>query len=251
MTTELEQSIMSSLYNMNPINVSEINKILILIENSCKKYKDRVYYKIQYYHIEPIMNQIKSRKFKKNDNSFITELKNEYPNQNQEWLDRIYNEFDESFNRMQEDRDYYYHYDKYPKREDKITTLQKQTTKYTCSHCNANVLLSSKEAHEKTDKCIYFGIKNPNKITIKEKKTTKYTCSHCGSIVLLSSREAHEKTDKCIYFGKEKENPRYKEKASPRNTIVKCCNECNHQESKNHIARHRNKCDIFISSNKT
>lgn len=209
MTTELEQSIMSSLYNMNPINPCEINKILILIENSCKKHKDRVYYKIQYYHIEPIMKQIKTRKFMK-DNSFIDELKKEYllllPNERQEWLDRIYNEFNESFERMQEDRDYYYIHDKYPKRDDKITTLQKRITKYTCSRCNSSVL--------------------------------------------LSSREAHEKTDKCVYFGRETENPKYKEKASPKNTIVKCCNECNHQESKNHIARHRNKCDIFISSGK-
>jgi hypothetical protein len=210
MTSVLEQSIMSSLYNLNPINPFEINKILILIENSCKKHKDRVYYKIQYYHIEPIMKEIKTRKFMKNDNPFITELGNTYhsllPDESKEWLDRIYNEFDESFKRMDNDRDYYFIHDKYPKRETKITTL--------------------------------------------EKKTTKYICFHCGSIVLLSSREAHEKTDKCMYFGKETENPRYKEKASPRNTIVKCCNECNHQESKNHIARHRKKCDLYISSAK-
>jgi len=208
MTTELEQSIMSSLYNINSINISEINKILFLIENSCKKYKDRVYYKIQYYYIEPIMKQIKTRKFMKNDNPFINELKNEYlslfPNQSQEWLDRVYNEFNQSFDRMTEDREYYFIHEKYPKRNNEMTTIYKQTTKYTC--CN------------------------------------------CGSEVLLSSRKAHEKTDKCIYFGKEKENPNYKEKALPKNTIVKCCDDCNHQESKNHIARHRNKCEIFISS---
>jgi hypothetical protein len=208
MTIELEQSIMSSLYNMNLINPSEINKVLILIENSCKKHKDRVYYKIQYYYIEPIMKQIKTRKFKKNDNPFITELENTYhsllPDESKEWLDRVYNEFDESFRRMDNDRDYYFIHDKYPKRETKITTLQKTTTKYTCSRCNSSVL--------------------------------------------LSSREAHEKTDKCTYFGKETENPRYKEKASPKNTIVKCCNECNYSTSKINIARHRKKCDLYISS---
>jgi len=207
MTTELVQSIISSLYNLNPINPSSLNKILILIENSCKKHKDRVYYMIQYYHIESIMKQIKTRKFKKNDNPFITELENEYllllPEQSKEWLDRIYYEFKESFNRMQEDRDYYFLHDKYPKKDTKITTL--------------------------------------------EKRTTKYTCANCGSRMLLIGKEAHEKTDKCVYFGKETENPRYKEKASPRDTIVKCCKECNHQESKNHIARHRNKCNVFIA----
>jgi len=208
MTTELEESIINSLYNMNPINPSNINKILVLIENSCKKSKDRVYYKIQYYHIKPIMKNIKNNF--NIINPFISELKNTYislrEEERKEWIDRIYNEFYESFNRMQEDRDYYFIHDKYPKK---------------------------------------------NKINTIEKNTTKYTCINCGSIVLLSSREAHEKTDKCLYFGKEKENPKYKEKAQPRNTIVKCCNECNYSTSKTNIARHRNKCDIFISSNKT
>jgi DNA-directed RNA polymerase subunit RPC12/RpoP len=252
MTAELEQSIMSSLYSMKLISPIEINKILIFIENSCKKHKDRVYYKIQYYHIEPIMKQIKTRQFK-NDNPFTTELENEYllllPNQSKEWLDKIYHEFNESFERMTEDRDYYFLQDKYPKRNNnKITYLQKRTTKYVCSRCNANVLLSSKEAHEKTDKCIHFGKENPNKTTTLQKKSTKYVCSRCNANVLLSSKEAHEKTDKCVYFGKEKENPRYKEKASPRDTKIICCNECNFSTSKINISRHRNKCDIFISS---
>ena len=254
MTTQLIESIMSSLYNVNPINPSSINKILIFIENSCKKHKDRVYYKIQYYYIEPIMKRIKNIEFDKL-NSFITELENTYfslqEEERKEWLDRIYYEFNESFKRMHEDRDYYFIHDKYPKRDNKITTLEKQTTKYTCSRCNANILLSSKEAHEKSDKCIYFGMKNPNKITTLEKQTTKYTCSKCGSNVLLSSKEAHEKSDKCVYFGREKENPNYKERASPKNTIIKCCDNCNHYESKINIARHRKKCDIFISSTKT
>lgn len=208
MTIELIETIMSSLYNMNIINPSNINKILILIENSCKKHKDRVYYKIQYYYIEPIMKSIKNNF--NIINPFISELKNTYlslqEEERKEWIDRIYNEFDESFNRMQEDRDYYFIHDKYPKK---------------------------------------------NKITTIEKNTTKYTCSHCGSNVLLSSKGSHEKTDKCIYFGKEKENPKYKEKAEPRNTIVKCCNDCKYLTSKINIARHRNKCNIFISSNKT
>ena len=83
-------------------------------------------------------------------------------------------------------------------------------------------------------------ISTKNKITTLQKRTTKYMYSRCNANVLLSSKKAHEKTDKCIYFGKEKENPNYKEKALPKNTIVKCCDDCYHQESKNHIARHRN-----------
>ena len=95
MTTELEESIINSLYNMNPINPSNINKILVLIENSCKKYKDRVYYIIQYYHIEPIMKNIKNNF--NIINPFISELKNTYislrEEERKEWIDRIYNEF--------------------------------------------------------------------------------------------------------------------------------------------------------------
>jgi hypothetical protein len=70
------------------------------------------------------MKQIKTRKFMKNDNPFITELENTYhsllPDESKEWLDRVYNEFDESFRRMDNDRDYYFIHDKYPKRETKI-----------------------------------------------------------------------------------------------------------------------------------
>jgi hypothetical protein len=208
-TIELIEIIMSSLYNLNPITPSGINKILILIENSCKKHKDRIYYKLQYYYIEPIMNRIKNIKFDKL-NLFITELENTYfslqEEERKEWIDEIYNEFFQSFNRMQEDRDYYFIHDKYPKKN-KIPTIEKQTTKYICSRCNSNILLSSKEAHEKTDKC--------------------------------------------VYFGREKENPNYKEKAEPRNTIVKCCDDCIYSTSKINIARHRKKCNIFISSTKT
>lgn len=212
---ENAKRLMSELLELSyPINEKKIDCVLNNLERQSLKFKNQtLLYIIYKFNMERVilsqLNSVKNGNYKPCFEKIITEIKKTYDNLCEEekeiYFEKILRLFNNSFEKIENIREKVFENGNFKTYiEDKLTTPQKRTMKYTCSRCNASVLYSSQIAHEKTLKCINFGkIEKPPKIDRKEKINC---CSSCSYITSRNNMSAHRK--KCeIYLSGWQSHP--------------------------------------------
>jgi hypothetical protein len=198
--TKNAERLMSELLNLSyPINEKELSSVLDKLEKQSLKFKDTtLLYVIYNYNMKGVIEKqlisVKNKMYKPCFEKIITEIKKTYDNtceeEKENYLEKILRFFHNSIDKIENIREHTFITSEF-KKENKLTTPEKRTMKYTCSRCNASVLYSSQSAHEKTLKCINFG-----KIEKKQKIDRKERINCCGSCSYETSRNnmsAHRK----------------------------------------------------------
>jgi len=202
---ENAKRLMSELLNLSfPIKEKDLSSVLNKLERQSLKFKDTtLLYLIYKYNMKDIIEEqlisVKNKMYKPCFEKIITEIKKTYDNaceeEKENYLEEILRLFHNSIDKIDKIREHAFITSEFEK-EEKLTTPQKRTMKYTCSRCNASVLYSSQSAHENTLKCINFGkIEKKPKIDRKERINC---CSSCPYITSRNNMSAHR--NKCQIY---------------------------------------------------